>query len=272
MTRLYVKTRKNVNILSVDLRNTHKMDFYKTKDFKQSVSVADEKKRYVEGYFASFDTKDSDGDIIVRGAFKRTIEELGPFSAHPRIKHVMDHDMTQPLGRLVELKEDDKGLFYRSEIGSHAIAKDFWERVKSELITEHSIGYWPVRYKPEIEANYLVELGLKEGSSLNYWAANPFTPLTAAYEKAKSKKSFLKELEKRAKKLQDYLKTATAEDEILEALTNEYMLAFQFIADNKSTLDVPETQGTDKKQENEQTDMEALGLLLKLKSMSNTFI
>lgn len=247
------------------------MDFYKTKDFKQSVSVADDKKRYVEGYFAAFDTKDSDGDIIVKGAFKRTIEEIGPLANHPRIKHVMDHDMTQQLGKLVELKEDNHGLFYRSQIGTHPLANDFWERVKSELITEHSIGYWPVRNDPQRQANYLIELGLKEGSSLNYWAANPFTPLTAAYEKSKSKKNFLKELEKRAKKLQEYLKTATAEDEILETLTNEYMLAFQFISDNKSTLNVDETQGTDK-EVNEEKDVEALALMLKLKSMSNTYI
>lgn len=244
------------------------MVLYKTKDIKQTVSVADEKKRFVEGYFAAFDIKDSDGDIIVKGAFKRTIEDLGPAAAHPRIKHVMDHDMTQPLGKLVELKEDNYGLFYRSEIGSHPLGIDYWERVKSNLITEHSIGYWPVRNKPEMTANYMLELGLKEGSSLNYWAANPFTPLTAAYEKSKDKRSLLKEFENRAKKMQAYLKDATAPDDILETLTHEYMLLAQFISDNKATLNAEEAKET----VIEENEADALALILKIKSFSNSYI
>lgn len=257
-----------VNILSVDLCNTSKMDLYLTKDVKQTVSVADEKRRYVEGYFAAFNVKDSDGDIIVPGAFKKTIEEIGPLSAHPRIKHVMDHDMTQPLGKLVELKEDNYGLFYRSQIGSHALGNDFWERVKSEMINEHSIGYWPLRNKPGMDGNYLLEMGLKEGSSLNFWAANPFTPLTASYEKSKDKKGFLIGLEKRAKKLQEYLKNSTAEDEIIETLTNEYLLMFQFVKSNMSTLAVEETPAP----EPSANGADALALMLKIKNMSNSYI
>lgn len=157
----------------------------KTISFKD----VDGKKGIVTGYFSAFDNVDGDGDIIRKGAFEKTIRENGPKSSKPRIKHLMNHDPSQPLGLLQELKEDDYGLYYESKLGSHSLGTDFIKMVESDLITEHSIGYRTIKrnqlqdyegYQRNPKAGWfeLTELKLWEGSSLTAWGANANTPIT----------------------------------------------------------------------------------------------
>lgn len=143
-----------------------------------SFKDADIKKGIVTGYFASFGNKDADGDIIMKGAFARSINENGPQSAKPRIKHLLNHDVTKPVGKLLLLVEDSKGLLYESQVGTHALGRDFIKMVESGLITEHSIGYQTIREDKKSDANYLQELKMFEGSGLSGWGANEMTPLT----------------------------------------------------------------------------------------------
>lgn len=149
----------------------------------------DGKKGIVTGYFAAFNNVDADGDVIRKGAFERTIRENGPKSAKPRIKHLMNHNTSEPLGLLLEMKEDDKGLYYESKLGTHSLGQDFVKMVESGLITEHSIGYRVIkRNQLQDYEGYmknpgrgwfeLVELKMFEGSSLTAWGANPNTPIT----------------------------------------------------------------------------------------------
>lgn len=146
----------------------------------------DGRKGIVTGYFANFNSIDSDGDVIKKGAFVKSINESGPLSRKPRIKHILNHDWNQPLGVLQTLVEDEKGLYYESKLGNHALGEDFIKMVDSGLITEHSIGYRTIKYNqvtPWSEwsmgkvARELTELKVYEGSSLTFLGANPNTPL-----------------------------------------------------------------------------------------------
>ena len=49
------------------------------KNNSASVKDVDVKSGIVTGYLSDFDTKDYDGDIIVKGAYKKTIEEGSQF-------------------------------------------------------------------------------------------------------------------------------------------------------------------------------------------------
>src|SRR5574339_516714 len=163
---------------------------YSYKDFSTStinIKDVDGKKGIVTGYFADFDTLDSDGDVITKGAFTKTLQLNGVKSQKPRIKHLLNHNPTQPLGTLTELKEDSKGLYYESKIGNHNLGMDFIKMVESDLIKEHSIGYHVKKfeqvtswedYREGDVRRKLTELKLWEGSSLTAWGANPNTPLT----------------------------------------------------------------------------------------------
>lgn len=159
---------------------------YKLTDAPGLIKDADPKTGVVTGYFAAFGNKDSDGDIIRPGAFAKTISENGPGSVQPRIKHLLDHRTNQSIGKLLTLKEDEKGLYYESQIGTHALGIDFLKMAESGLISEHSIGYSVIKgnYDKTADAYELLELKLYEGSSLQFYGANPNTPLTGMKSEA----------------------------------------------------------------------------------------
>ena len=161
------------------------------------IKDVDGKKGIVTGYFSDFNSIDSDGDIIKPGAFQKSISQNGPQSSKPRIKHLLNHDSSKPLGVLEVLKEDTKGLYYESRLGTHSLGVDFIKMVDSGLISEHSIGFQTVKYnqlKPWNEwkqgeaARELTEVKLYEGSSLTAWGANMNTPLTGLKTEQKVRK------------------------------------------------------------------------------------
>lgn len=150
---------------------------YLTKDTSQTFKDVDTTKRTVTGYFAAFNIKDSDEDIIQKGAFAKTIAERGP-SGSKAIRYLQDHDRYKTVGTLNDLKEDDYGLYYEGRIGRHTVGNDFLMMVEDGIIKEHSFGYRVIKQQRKSDANYLQEIFMYEGSGLQVPAANPFTPIT----------------------------------------------------------------------------------------------
>jgi len=149
---------------------------YNYKSLGMEVKDVDVKEGIVSGYFSAFGMVDSDGDIMMPGAFKRSISDWGP-NAKGRIKHLLNHDPSKPLGKIQELEEDEYGLKYVSQIGTHSLGKDFIKMVESGLIAEHSIGFKILREQKSGDANQIHEVMLFEGSSLTAWGANENTPM-----------------------------------------------------------------------------------------------
>src|SRR5574343_106347 len=109
---------------------------YKNNGLK--VKDIDEQGRKVLIYVSGFDNVDSDGDVIVKGAFTKTISERGPQSLKPRIKHLRDHwDL---VGKPVEMSEDNKGLLVLSQVSKSTLGRDLIEDYKLDLF-DHSIGF-----------------------------------------------------------------------------------------------------------------------------------
>lgn len=228
-------------------------DVFSYKDFDVvterpiQVKDVDGKKGIVTGYFANFDTVDSDGDIIKKGAFVKTISEYGPSARKPRIKHLLNHDPSQPLGVITELKEDNYGLYYESQLGTHDLGVNFVKMVESGLVTEHSIGYRTMKFnqvKPWSEwkegdtMRELTELKLWEGSSLTAWGANPNTPLTGLKAQFKAEK-----MGKRIDLLIKALRDGAFTDETFDLLEIELkQLQQAFIDLSKPEPDVKATQ------------------------------
>jgi len=127
---------------------------------------ADEKAGIVKGYGSVFGNVDSDGDIINRGAYKKTIEENGN-----RVKYLYQHDMDKPLGKIVKLGEDDKGLYFEAEIPKTTLGKDVIELMKAGVITENSVGILPIQKDNSGEYRQLNEVKLYEISAVTL-AAN----------------------------------------------------------------------------------------------------
>lgn len=134
--------------------------------------------RIVTGLFAAFGSRDSDGDIIQKGAFAKTIAERGP-NGTGSIRHLLDHDKTKAVGKILSLEEKEDGLHFRSKIGLHTLGLDYMHMCADGLIDSHSIGYLTVKeQKADAYTNILSELKLFEGSGIQFLAANPNTPIT----------------------------------------------------------------------------------------------
>lgn len=142
------------------------MDFiYKAAPMGE-LSDYDEKNSIVKGYGSYFDNMDSDKDIIRRGAYQKTITENGY-----RVKYLYQHNMMQPIGKMKELYEDDKGLVFVAEIPKTSLGKDVIELMKAGVITENSVGILPIVKEDKGDYRELKEVKLFEVSAVTL-AAN----------------------------------------------------------------------------------------------------
>lgn len=147
------------------------------KGFDIGFKDIDSKQGIVTGYFAHFGSIDSDGDRIVKGAFAKTIQENGPEGTQ-LIKHLLDHDTRKAVGKILVLKEDNIGLYYESKAGRHKDGQDFLMMAEDGIINQHSFGYRTVKQQKKSDANELLELAMREGSSVQFLGANRNTPVT----------------------------------------------------------------------------------------------
>ena len=53
--------------------------------------------------------------------------------------------MDKPLGKMVNLYEDEKGLMFEAEIPKTQLGKDVLELMKAGVITENSVGILPMQ-------------------------------------------------------------------------------------------------------------------------------
>lgn len=183
------------------------MRLYQTKNISYSVKDVDEAKGIVTLYASAFGNVDSVGDIVMPGAFTKTITE-----GKNRIMHLWQHDSYEPIGRPQSLIEDSKGLLVESFITT-AKNGDYRKLYAEGIINEHSIGYSVIKEESDHQkgVNYLKELKLYEYSSVT-WGANSETPTIGM----KSMIDITPEtLIDRLEKLQRFFKNGTATDETM---------------------------------------------------------
>jgi HK97 family phage prohead protease len=175
-------------------------------------------------YLSAFGNVDSDGDVIKKGAFRKSIMERGPSSQKPRIKYLAQHDAYRPIGKWLEMAEDEQGL---RAVGKLATAtrdgKDYFEFYKEGIITEHSIGFEVVQGASKADHYEIAEIKLWEGSAVT-WGANENTPLLAMAKSANMEP--IDYLEKRIEKLSKFLRNGEASDEAFETVELEVKSLF----------------------------------------------
>jgi HK97 family phage prohead protease len=127
---------------------------------------ADEKMGIVKGYGSIFGNVDSDGDIINKGAYRKTIQENGS-----RVKYLYQHDMDKPIGKMVHLEEDEKGLVFEAQVPKTRLGMDVIELMKAGVITENSVGILPIQKSMSGQYREINEVKLFEVSAVTL-AAN----------------------------------------------------------------------------------------------------
>lgn len=153
-------------------------------------AIHEEGNLYIEGYAAVFGNIDSYRDIIQKGAFLNTISGKNG----KRIKLCYQHDFDKVIGKIVELKEDDKGLFFKAKVSNTALGKDVSILISDEALDEVSIGYRTKSYIYD-EANEIrtiTDLDLYEISLVSR-AANEEATVTGTERKDEQKDKDLKD-------------------------------------------------------------------------------
>lgn len=103
--------------------------------------------RTFSGYASTFDV-DLGGDMIVQGAFKKTLEERAS-----RVKILWQHDA--PIGRPLRMIEDNKGLYVEGKISRTRLGDEALELMKDGVVDQMSIGFSIPQGKSDRDENGL---------------------------------------------------------------------------------------------------------------------
>lgn len=96
--------------------------------------------RTIEGYANVFGVKDLGGDIVHPGAFAKTLAERGG-----QVKFLWQHDPGEPIGKVLEMREDTKGLYVKAVVSDTQRGRDALALMKDNAIDGLSIGYDPIK-------------------------------------------------------------------------------------------------------------------------------
>jgi len=229
-----------------------------------SVKDVDITKRKVTGILSTYFWIDSDYDMLITGAAKKTIADNGPGSnAIAKIKHQADHklDTEHIVGKFTVLKEKVIGnktvIYFESDIPNTTKGNDHLINYQSGLYDQHSIGflyknyvvaakesenenyrenwnkYYPLALNPEVADEYgyfwvIKEIRLYEGSVVMF-GANSLTQYLGA--KSKDKISVQNDLIERTERIEKMLRNGKLSDEGFKTLQIELLQQKQILSE-----------------------------------------
>lgn len=120
-----------------------------------------------EGYASTFGERDLGGDIVVAGAFAKSLKASGAKG----VKMFADHDPRKRIGVWTDITEDQKGLFVKGRLLlDKQDGRDAYIDLKEGVIDAMSIGYRTVQenYDGRRKARMLKEVKLMEISLLPF--------------------------------------------------------------------------------------------------------
>jgi HK97 family phage prohead protease len=131
-----------------------------------------EKSGEFEGYGSTFGGEpDSYGDVIAPGAYAESLAEHKTNGTMPKM--FWQHDPWEPIGKWLEAKEDDRGLYMRGKLNMGVQrGREAYELLKEGDIDGLSIGYRILKYSVDTESGVwtLESLDLKEVSVVSIGA------------------------------------------------------------------------------------------------------
>lgn len=147
---------------------------YKSLPFE--VKEVDLQKGHFTGYAAVFNNLDAWRDIILPGAFAKTLKEHAQ-----RVKVLWQHNTHAPIGKPISMEEDAKGLLVTAKISETTQGKDVLTLLRDGVINELSIGFSAIKetFDKEQDIRFLNEVKLWEFSPVT-WAANEQALITGA--------------------------------------------------------------------------------------------
>jgi HK97 family phage prohead protease len=135
------------------------------------------KGREFEGYGSISGNRDHGGDIVVPGAFTRTLAQHKASATMPLMFWM--HNPAEVPGVWLDMEEDEKGLFVRGEILDTALGRDVRTLLERKAVRGLSIGYRPEDTGWDRDGNRLLkQVDLSEVSIVSM-AMNPLARVEA---------------------------------------------------------------------------------------------
>jgi HK97 family phage prohead protease len=216
------------------------------KGYKQPgvVKDVDLENNIVTGYFSIFNIEDDDGDLIQPGAFSKTIAEKGQAGTN-RIKHLHQHKTDEVLSK-PKLQEDERGLYFESEIVQTTLGRDVMKLYDNGVLDEHSIGFMPVKevFDREREVNIIKEIDLWEGSTVTW----------GAQMQARVDAKELKHIKSKIDRIRKELHTGNYTDKTFENLEGW----LQKLVEIEGTQDLPQPHDSTGSGGNEPSEVDSL--------------
>lgn len=172
-----------------------------------------------EGYAVTWGSVDDYNSTFRKGAFKKTISERGN-----RIKVLWNHNIDEPIGKIIEIREDDKGLFVRGLLTRGVSkAEDVYKNLKAKVIDTLSFGFNALQSaSPQNGIRDITEVKLYEISPVTFEANE--TAIILDVRKKEEEREKKKEEEARVKLVEE--KRAEEFAESLENITT-YSAGYQ---------------------------------------------
>lgn len=179
------------------------------KDFTGSVQDVDFKNRIVTGYFNNWDSIDSDGDVIRKGAGAKSISER-----KDKIFFLNQHDWKQPHGFANVLEEKADGTYFESNpLSNTSYSNDALILYQEGIVKEHSFGFVATKTNNITldgrKVREISEYKLYEFSNVTL-GANESTPFTGF----KSHFSDINDINLEVKKLLGVFRNANISDDL----------------------------------------------------------
>lgn len=193
----------------------------------KEASVMDEDKHVIEVKFASFGNVDSDGDLLVKGCFAKSINDRGPESSTNRkIAFLWQHDMRDPIGKILKIEEREDGAYATVQLSDFDVvpnAKRAYYQLQEGTLNQFSFGFnyiWDkMEYDEEKDAFIIMEVKLYEISVVTM-GANEETEYIGEID---DMKAFVRDLKEKNLAKYNELKQAINEVEPPKALEREFL-------------------------------------------------
>ena len=129
----------------------------------------DEAKGMFSGYASVFGNKDLGNDVVVQGAFQKSIRAKGA----RKIKMLFQHDPKEPIGVYTKVREDAQGLYVEGKLAMQTQkGREVYELMKMGAIDGLSVGYRVdakgYSYDDRGKKRYLKQVDLMEISAVTF--------------------------------------------------------------------------------------------------------
>lgn len=119
----------------------------------------------IEGFAAIYDEADLNGDVILPGAFRKSLAKSGADA----VKLLYQHTAEQPVGRWLRFEERASGLYAYGELFlATQTAREVSELIRARIIDGLSIGYRTMKAQKSGGARRISEADLWEVSIVTF--------------------------------------------------------------------------------------------------------